>query len=199
MSNISHNTLTGSDLHEPKGVATASVGESYVADGSGSGEWKTTGGVVYGEMTVSSNASPQTITVASDTTLNTLSDYVKVDTGIWAAGPICDCGSLSFDSSGYLTTSLGGLYELSFWTSMEASVINSLVAFRFSIDDAVTGISFRKFMRLSGSAGDIGSIAGSGFAQLSAGAKVSLWAATDKTVDITLVEAGVTMKLMSEG
>ena len=199
MANISHNTLTGSDLHEPKGIATANNGENYVADGSGGGAWKTSGGVVFGEMVVSANAVAQSISIASDSTLNTAADYVKVDGGIWATGPICTCGSLSFDSSGYLTTSLAGLYELSFWTAMEASVINSLVAFRFSIDDATTGISFRKFMRLSGSAGDVGSISGSGFAQLPAGAKVSLWAATDKAVDITLVDAGVTMKLMSVG
>lgn len=34
-----HSALTGADLHEPKGVATATVGEVYVADGLGSGAW----------------------------------------------------------------------------------------------------------------------------------------------------------------
>jgi len=34
-----HNTLTGSSLHEPKGVATASAGEVYTSDGLGSGAW----------------------------------------------------------------------------------------------------------------------------------------------------------------
>jgi hypothetical protein len=34
-----HSTLTGADLHEPKGVAAAAVGEVYVADGVGSGAW----------------------------------------------------------------------------------------------------------------------------------------------------------------
>ncbi len=34
-----HASLTGADLHEPKGVATATVGEVYVADGLGSGAW----------------------------------------------------------------------------------------------------------------------------------------------------------------
>jgi hypothetical protein len=31
--------MTGLDLHEPKGVETASAGTVYVADGSGSGTW----------------------------------------------------------------------------------------------------------------------------------------------------------------
>jgi hypothetical protein len=41
MANVSHATLTGSDLHEPKGVATATSGQVYVADGAASGAWTT--------------------------------------------------------------------------------------------------------------------------------------------------------------
>lgn len=36
---IEHNTMTGSQLHEPKGVAAAASGTCYVANGSGSGAW----------------------------------------------------------------------------------------------------------------------------------------------------------------
>lgn len=39
MANVPHNQLTGADLHEPKGVATATVGQVYIADGAGSGDW----------------------------------------------------------------------------------------------------------------------------------------------------------------
>lgn len=35
----SHSSLTGSELHEPKGVASANSGEAYLADGAGSGSW----------------------------------------------------------------------------------------------------------------------------------------------------------------
>lgn len=34
-----HSTLTGSDLHEPKGVAAATANQVYVSNGSGSGVW----------------------------------------------------------------------------------------------------------------------------------------------------------------
>lgn len=37
----SHASLTGSNLHEPKGVASASANTVYVANGSGSGTWQT--------------------------------------------------------------------------------------------------------------------------------------------------------------
>ena len=40
MATIQHSSLTDSDgLHEPKGVATATSGDVYVADGAGSGSW----------------------------------------------------------------------------------------------------------------------------------------------------------------
>jgi hypothetical protein len=39
MANVSHKNLTGVDLHEPKGAATASDGEVYIADGAASGGW----------------------------------------------------------------------------------------------------------------------------------------------------------------
>lgn len=36
-----HADLTGADLHEPKGVSSASANTVYVANGSGTGTWKT--------------------------------------------------------------------------------------------------------------------------------------------------------------
>ena len=40
MANSGHETLTGSDLHEPKGVAAATVNKVYVSDGAGSGTYQ---------------------------------------------------------------------------------------------------------------------------------------------------------------
>jgi hypothetical protein len=39
MTDVLHKDLTGADLHEPKGVSTASTGQVYIADGAGSGDW----------------------------------------------------------------------------------------------------------------------------------------------------------------
>lgn len=39
MADTQHSSLTGADLHEPKGVDAASVDTVYFADGSGSGSW----------------------------------------------------------------------------------------------------------------------------------------------------------------
>lgn len=35
-----HNTITDPNLHEPKGIAAATVGQVYVSDGVGSGSWQ---------------------------------------------------------------------------------------------------------------------------------------------------------------
>lgn len=43
MVNIAHAALTGAELHEPKGIATAATGTVYVANGSGSGSWANVG------------------------------------------------------------------------------------------------------------------------------------------------------------
>jgi len=40
MPTIEHSLLSNSELHEPKGVSSASADEVYVADGAGSGAWK---------------------------------------------------------------------------------------------------------------------------------------------------------------
>ena len=39
MANVAHATLTGSNLHEPKGITTATNGQVYVANGAGTGVW----------------------------------------------------------------------------------------------------------------------------------------------------------------
>ena len=41
MANVLHKNLTGTDLHEPKGAASASANQVYVADGAASGAWFT--------------------------------------------------------------------------------------------------------------------------------------------------------------
>ena len=65
-----HNALTGSDLHEPKGVAAATSGTVYVADGVGSGSWTTLN--TYKILTVAKTSDTSrsiTTSLAADPTL----------------------------------------------------------------------------------------------------------------------------------
>jgi len=43
MANVSHASLTGSNLHEPKGADTAALGTVYVSNGAGGGTWTAIG------------------------------------------------------------------------------------------------------------------------------------------------------------
>lgn len=54
MANVLHSSLTGAELHEPKGVAAATSGQVYVADGGGSGAWSN----AYQQVILSGTFSP---------------------------------------------------------------------------------------------------------------------------------------------
>lgn len=43
MPNVAHASLTGAELHEPKGAASATLGTVYVSNGAGSGTWQSVG------------------------------------------------------------------------------------------------------------------------------------------------------------
>lgn len=75
---VQHSTLTGTSLHEPKGVATAAAGTVYQADGAGSGSW-----VVLGTLP----------------TAPTTGDIIYYGGSAW--------GKLSAGTSGYVLTSNG--------------------------------------------------------------------------------------------
>lgn len=69
MANVQHSTLTDPNLHEPKGISTASADQLYRANGSGSGTWTNanrfpgTGWGQYRNATfVGTNADPFTTT-----------------------------------------------------------------------------------------------------------------------------------------
>lgn len=46
MATVAHSTLTGADLHEPKGVASAASNTVYVANGAGSGNWSSAASIL---------------------------------------------------------------------------------------------------------------------------------------------------------
>lgn len=66
MTNIAHASLTGSDLHEPKGVSGATSGQVYIADGSGSGAWTDTGATIGTANFTTGDLKP-TIKTSADT------------------------------------------------------------------------------------------------------------------------------------
>lgn len=76
MADVLHSTLTGSDSHEPKGFATATIGEVYVSNGAGSGTLLDTslitrmGTYNYDDLGTASSA----IAITTGTTLITMTN-----------------------------------------------------------------------------------------------------------------------------
>lgn len=60
MSNIEHVNITDPNIHEPKGISNATSGEVYVADGAGSGTWRSV--FTYGFEDYHNNGSPINLT-----------------------------------------------------------------------------------------------------------------------------------------
>lgn len=71
MATVEHSALTTGELHEPKGAATATSGEVYVADGLGSGDWAPADSHIAGYIAFDATTPAyQHSTTTSDTVLN---------------------------------------------------------------------------------------------------------------------------------
>jgi len=71
MATIEHSTLGAGELHEPKGITTASNGMVYVADGSNSGDWVPADSHIAGYVAFdASTPAYQHSTTTSDTVLD---------------------------------------------------------------------------------------------------------------------------------
>jgi hypothetical protein len=214
---IQHNTITDPEIHEPKGVAAASSGTVYKADGTGSGSWSypltglntaSSGQVFVSDGSASgtwkySPAKPHAeIYISGGTTAHTLSStagtYTKLNpSGEWTASGYEDI--LSVDATnGEIDLSLDGHYLLNFWINFTTSAIaaGTVYKFKYALDGttAARTITVPKF---SNGADTLHSSA-SGLLEVTGGSTVplSLHVAGDATSageDITVVEAGLTV------
>lgn len=82
MANVNHASLTGAELHEPKGAASAALGTVYVANGAGSGSWQSIGTSAF---------------------TGQIADF---------AAPVAPTGWLECDGSTISTTTYAGLFSV---------------------------------------------------------------------------------------
>jgi len=80
-----HSTLTGADLHEPKGVSIATANTVYVADGAGSGSWGYQNCLCYGATRFVEVGTPFNIVAANTYYLLTGANLVT-PTALWVEG-----------------------------------------------------------------------------------------------------------------
>lgn len=190
---VEHKNITDPDIHEVKGAGTASAGQVLVGVGDGTAEFRDSFFTTHGEMYISSYSTAITLTAASDATLNTDSDYVKVTgTGMWNEGHV-DGVTFSTDE---LVVPQSGDYELAFWTSVEVAEAGAFVGIKYAVNDS-TPYSVRKVITSSKDLGETSNISSVGFiTNLSANDTVSLYVASDTAGDVTFKEAGLIIKLL---
>jgi hypothetical protein len=144
----------------------------------------------YGESSVTSNITPIALTVSD---LNVTSTYVST-----AALPWLNKGeNVILTTPGLLEITEAGTYEVSMWASCYISGPSTKtdIAFRFSTDGAVTGLSTRKVTRTSDFTGDTSTITASGIVEnLIIGESLSLFVAATKDCNLYIVDAGLTIK-----
>jgi len=134
MATTQHSTLTGSELHEPKGVATAGDNEAYISD-SGSGAWKKvmrTGWWDYNDLTTATT--PIALTFA-DTDYELTNDgagaYTVVSYGLPEITNIWDTATDRFDFSGL---TLGDTIDIRLDVDMTTSSNNTAVSLGIEFD-----------------------------------------------------------------
>lgn len=215
---IEHRNLTGSSLHEPKGVATALEGSVYVANGAGSGVWRSPLGVdtaeegsffvadgsgggswlspsgnVFGSMCIVNNESTVfAVPEAVSSLLNTDTDYVKVNNGLWTC-PVP--GPIRFDTD-HLTIPVNGVYEFSVFGSLSSDVVDTRTAFKIAYNDTQATLIPQKVHRQGSAADVVGSMAMSFYTERLAGDKISLWVAATKACNIRVTNASLSAVLL---
>lgn len=81
MANSVHKSLTGADLHEPKGADTALANQVYVSDGAGSGSWVAASSIITNIAFSTGDLKPTHKTTADSTWI------------LWSDGTIGDASS----------------------------------------------------------------------------------------------------------
>ena len=134
MPNIEHSSLTAAELHEPKGVATASAGDVYVADGAGSGSWATP--QLNGFEDYNHNGASQALTSGVFTKLTNDGAGVFTNTNYGLANATepawnTSTGQFNFDGAGLV---VGDLYSLRFDLSPTTAAANTQLRLRLTLD-----------------------------------------------------------------
>lgn len=195
---IEHKNISDENLHEPKGVASASADEAYLADGEGSGAWtpvalKSDIALSVGSMIVNGNTNVLAVPSSSDPTLETPSDYMMYTEGV-EAGQSIGTG-VTFNTNG-LDVSKDGKYLLSASLSFKATTatVPNLVSFTVSTDD--TSSSFIPFYAKHSvsSSGDVIQANFLKIISLTSGDSVTLWIASENAANIIVEYADITLQ-----
>ena len=182
--------LTDPQLHESKGVSTASDGQVYRANGAGTGAWTLPSGHSFGELYIDEGVTSQTLPAASAS--------AKLNpTGEWTTN-----GSSAITLSaanGTITVLQTGAYLVTLWITFVTAAAASGGKYYFYY--AVNGTTYpRKTLIAKYSNGaDTLHCSATGFAALTANDVLSIYVGGDATTSSTAItpkEAGFSATLI---
>lgn len=185
---VQHEDIVDPYIHEPKGIAAATTGQVYVADGAGGGAWSASesgintggNGQQYrsngsggGSWVSSGDFSSVTLGAATDnataTTLTAQDTWYPV-AGTWVVGPE---DTMVGATTGLLTCTTAGTYQIEASLSIIASTSSDTFNFSVLVDGAYVAATAR-IRRKIGTGGDVGALSVHATLTVTAGQTVGL-------------------------
>lgn len=187
---IQHAAIADPEIHEPKGVSTASIQKVYVADGAGSGAWTLSAGAAHAEIYI--------VAGSVATALPAASAYVKINPAAMWVGGLANINTTT-PANGEITLVTAGHYEVAFWVSFNTASLAAGTKYTFQF--AINGVlSTRTLSVQKNTAGVDGlTAAAQGFVSATAGQLLTIHVAGDATssgTNITILNAGFTCNLL---
>lgn len=124
---IQHKNIADADLHEPKGVASATANKVYVSNGTGSGTWQALPAKLYAEIYINNGVTSQTLSAAS-------AYAILNPTAEWTDN--LKSGLTTTPANGTITLTSAGTYLVEFWVVFDTAAIaaGSSYNFKFAIN-----------------------------------------------------------------
>lgn len=132
MADIEHVNITDPNIHEPKGVASATAGEVYVADGSGSGSWKTVYTQGFEDYENSGSAIALTSSTWTDLTNDGLGTNTLTTYRLPGYSAIWNTTTHAFDWSG-AGLALGDTVDIRFDVTFNINTANDEIGLRLDL------------------------------------------------------------------
>lgn len=209
MANVEHRDMVSADVHEPRHISDSTASDAGKVITPLSGGTSTLRNLTpaevgvanhYLEWSILENPISATTTLnliaATDTELYTEGEYTKiVATNI--AGATSDINNgITFDSTTYdAVVALSGDYRLTFWTNCHAGTNNTKVGVKFTLNNLPVQVTHKHDL---GSLDRVGLISGTDLINLTAGDKVGIAVALDKTTDLQIDDLKMTVELLRE-
>lgn len=180
MADVQHAAQTGADLHEPKGIASATVGSVLIADGAASGAWKDLN--AYAEIVLDLTGTLTRSFVGATAYTDLILDYIAEHTRLFSYNDTTK--ELTYNGTETIVAQLSLTFSIK-RTDIGGAPEMTVAMFH---DDDGLGFDEIPSSRVARSFGgaDVGSMAITGLHTMSTGDLFKLQVKTDAGMDIEL-------------